>query len=90
MLHSNLERLIGTALIDQEFRSALLTSPTAAARGFGLSEDELGDLGSVHVETLEELAAHVHAWIVRAPKPRKPALAKWTLAEGLQLARAAG
>ncbi len=73
----NLERLIGTAVVDREFRALLLQSPLSAAQGFGLSADELDILRSACADTLEDLAAHIHAWITKAPAPRRPMPNRW-------------
>ncbi len=89
MPHLNLERLIGTAMIDTQFRATLIGSPIAAAKGFELSDEELDVLASANAQSLEDLAAHVHAWITRAPKPRRSAVPRWTLGEGYQAALAA-
>lgn len=75
--HGNLERLIGTALIDSEFRARLLSAPAIAARGFDLSEEEFGVLNCASIHSFEELAAHVHAWITRAPKLRRATSLRW-------------
>ncbi len=79
LLYRNLERLIGTALIDGEFGAALLRSPVVAASGFDLSSEEMDVLNSANADTLEDLAAHIHAWITRVPKPRRTASHRWTL-----------
>ena len=88
--HKELERLLGTAVVDGEFRASLLESPaaTALASGFGLSPEELEALRSADVGSLEELAAHLHAWITKAPKPRRAQTTHWTL-DGHQSARMA-
>ena len=75
--HKNLEKLIGTALIDGQFRGNLLLSPQGAASGFDLSDEEVVVLSSANTNSLEELAADVYAWITRAPKPRKMPAFRW-------------
>ena len=77
--HGNLERVIGTALIDRDFRGDLLRSPADAADGFDLSEEELAVLSSANAASLEELASYVHAWLTRAPKPKRAATQRWPL-----------
>lgn len=86
--HKELERLIGTAIVDGEFRASLLHSPAAAASGFDLSAEESAMLSSADSGSLEELAAYIHAWITKAPKPRRVASPRWTL-EGYQSGRVA-
>ena len=71
--HGELERLIGTAVVDGEFRAILLESPEAALEGFDLSPEELDALVSANARTLEELAAQLYAWIAQAPRPRRAA-----------------
>ncbi len=89
MPHSNLERVIGAALVDHEFADSLLRSRgAAAATDFDLSTEELEVLNSANADTLEGLAAHVHAWITNAPKPRRPASSRLP-AEGLKSTRVA-
>ena len=86
--HRNLESLIGTALIDSEFRVALLDSPVAAAADFGLSEEELDVLSSAGASSLEELAGQIYTWIARVPKPRRTASPRWVM-EDYQATRVA-
>ena len=76
--HEELERLIGTAVVDGGFRATLLESPEAASEGFDLTPEELAALVSANARTLEELAAHLYAWIVQAPQPRRAAV-RWLL-----------
>ncbi len=83
-----LERLIGTAIVDEEFRANLLESPAAAASGFNLSDEELDVLSSSGAESLEELANHIYAWITNAPKPRRSTATHWT-PDGYQTSRVA-
>lgn len=86
--HGNLERLVGAAIVDGEFRASLLDSPLSAASAFGLSAEELAMLESAKASTLEDLAAHIHAWVTNAPKPRRMTFPRSAL-EGYQAARIA-
>ena len=86
--HANLERVIGAALIDHEFRAALLKSPAEAASGFGLSDEEVGILKSDGAATLEELAAYIYAWINKVSQPRRGSTHRWPV-EGYPLTRVA-
>ncbi|MGE5619445.1 MAG: Franean1_4349 family RiPP [Sphingomonadaceae bacterium] len=86
--HKELERLIGAAIVDGEFRASLLESPLAAAAGFDLAEDELAVLDSAGADSLEELAAHIYAWITKATTPKRVTAARWSL-DGHQAARIA-
>lgn len=86
--HKELERLIGAAIVDGEFRTSLLESPLAAASGFDLSAEELAALDSAGANSLEELAALIHAWITNAPNPKRTVATRWAL-DGYQAARIA-
>lgn len=86
--HANLERIIGTALVDGEFRSNLLDSPAAAAAGFELTYEEMEVLRSAHAGTLEELADIVYSWISSLPRPHRAAQRRWAF-EGVTGARVA-
>jgi hypothetical protein len=86
--NENLERLIGTAIVDREFQAFLLRSPISAAQGFDLSSDELDVLRCAGPGTMEELAAHVHARITKAPGPRRALPSRWAAEDNL-LARVA-
>ncbi len=77
--HANLERLIGRALVDGEFRAALLHAPASAAAGFGLSREELRVLEAACASTLEELAGFIHAWTSQLPHARRTASRRWPL-----------
>ena len=86
--HVNLERVIGAAVIDREFCTALLRSPRSATASFKLSDEELALLESADASTLEELALHVYAWIDRMPGHRSATPRRRSF-EGPQSARAA-
>ncbi|HEX2922402.1 MAG TPA: Franean1_4349 family RiPP [Chloroflexota bacterium] len=86
--NKNLERLIGTAVVDREFRAVLLRSPLSAAQGFDLSSDELDILRGACTDTLEDLAAHVHAWVMKAPAHGRPSSSRRLAGDSL-LARVA-
>ncbi|MHB1158878.1 MAG: Franean1_4349 family RiPP [Chloroflexota bacterium] len=86
--HKELERLIGAAIVDGEFRMSLLEAPLAAASGFDLSAEELAALNNAGASSLEELAAHIHAWVTNAPKPKRTVATRWML-DGYQAARIA-
>lgn len=77
--NGELERLIGTAVVDAEFRAGLLESPVAAASSFNLSAEELDALSSADASSLEDLAAHLYAWITKAPKFKRSPATRWTM-----------
>ncbi|HEX9016276.1 MAG TPA: Franean1_4349 family RiPP [Chloroflexota bacterium] len=80
--HANLEKLIGTALVDGEFRSNLLDSPVAAATGFELTREEMEVLKSAHASTLEELADFIYSWISSLPRPQRATQRRWAFDGG--------
>lgn len=75
--HPNLERLIGAALVNREFRDRLLKVPVQAAVEFDLSTEELRMLASARAATFDELAAHVWAWSTRAGTTGRSIAASW-------------
>ena len=61
MCTRNLNRLIGTAVIDGEFRAQLLADPTSAVQGFGLSAKEHYLIVNTQASDLAEFAQKVEA-----------------------------
>ncbi len=76
-LHTELERLIGTAIVDGEFRANLLESPISAAAQFNLSAEEIQALRSASTTSWDEFAACLHDWIREAPKLRHTPTSRW-------------
>ncbi len=56
MCSYNLNRLIGTAVVDRAFRARLLADPGAAAQGFDLTPDEYRLVASIRASSLTEFA----------------------------------
>jgi hypothetical protein len=56
MCSHNLNRLIGTAVVDKAFRARLLADPGTAAQGFDLTPDEYRLVASIRARSLAEFA----------------------------------
>lgn len=59
-LNTNIERLVGEALINPAFRDQLLTDPLTCARQLSLSEEETQYIVAARAATLREFAARLH------------------------------
>jgi hypothetical protein len=61
-----LERLVGRAMLDKEFRDTLLANPAATATnaGFTLSPEEIANLNTINAtpEGFEKISDGVNAW----------------------------
>lgn len=77
MSNESLQAIVGTALIDKDFRRAMLNGSRAIViKQFDLSVDEREMLMSIEANTLEQFAWHLHKWIVeRTEKGRQSARA---------------
>lgn len=65
MSQSSVERILGKALLDSDFRNALLENPEQALSGFSLTSNEKNYLKRMDSETLDQLAKileerHIH------------------------------
>ncbi len=54
-----LNRIVGEAVVNCEFRTRLLADPRTAVAGFDLAADELDLIGNLHVESVDQLARHL-------------------------------
>ncbi len=72
MTGEGLQAVIGMAIIDREFREALLCSPPAAVEGFALSQDERAIIGAIRAKTLEQFAARLEQLRSKLPVSRNP------------------
>lgn len=73
MLHESLQAVIGTAVIDTEFRKALLNgSRQRVIQRFNLSRDEFDAVMSIRANSLEQFASQLDQWILRAQGKREP------------------
>ena len=88
MLHESLQAVIGTAVIDTEFRKALLNgSRQHVIQRFDLSRAEFDAVMGVRADSLEQFAGQLDQWILRAQgKPEPPAFVllphRWTHSAG--------
>ena len=64
-----LEAVIGKALVEAEFREALLADPDEVLAGFDLNKSEKASLWSMEIETLESYARIL---LRRPVRPRAP------------------
>ena len=73
MLHESLQAVIGTAVIDTEFRKALLNgSRQRVIQPFNLSREEHDAVMRVHADSLEQFAGQLDQWILRAQGRMEP------------------
>jgi hypothetical protein len=73
MLHESLQTVIGTAVVDSEFRKALLNgSRRYVIQRFNLSRDEFDAVMGVHADSLEQFAGQLDRWILRAQGKMEP------------------
>ena len=73
MLHESLQAVIGTAVIDTEFRKALLNgSRQRIIQRFNLSREELDAVMRVRADSLEQFAGQLDQWISHAQGKMEP------------------
>ena len=72
MTHENIQALIGTAIVDTEFRQQLLEDAASVIGEFGLTPDEASAVLAVKASTLQGFASQLHNWI--ASKSSVPVL----------------
>jgi hypothetical protein len=58
-----LSQIIGTAVIDDSFRSTLLSNPKSALAHFDLDANELKDISSIRASTIEQFAEQLITWM---------------------------
>lgn len=63
MTTAALSQIIGTAVIDNGFRSALLSNPRRALAQFNLDATELSDLAAIRATTIEQFAEKLIVWM---------------------------
>ena len=80
MTHESLQAVIGTAVIDAEFRKALLNgSRRFVIQRFNLSREEFDAVMGVRADSLEQFAGQLDRWIQHAQgKMEPPALGALT------------
>jgi hypothetical protein len=73
MAYDGLQALIGTAVIDTDFRKALLNgSRRGAVSNFKLSGEELDAVMSIRADTLEQFAGQLDQWIMKQQNHLEP------------------
>ncbi|MCL4396532.1 MAG: Os1348 family NHLP clan protein [Chloroflexi bacterium] len=73
MPFESLQSVVGTAVIDSNFRNALLNDSRRDAIGpFDLTEEETAALMQIRADTLEQFADQVHRWIMDQMKQVEP------------------
>ena len=66
MAFESLQAVIATAVINSEFRQALLNgSRRRVVSDFGLSSEEINAIMSIRAATLEQFAGQLDRWIMR-------------------------
>nr|MBC7244867.1 hypothetical protein [Chloroflexota bacterium] len=63
MTTASLSQIIGTAVIDDGFRSALLSNPKRALAQFNLEANELRSIASIRANTIEQFAEQLIVWM---------------------------
>jgi hypothetical protein len=63
MTSACLSQIIGTAVVDGGFRSALLNNPHRALARFKLDARELADIASIRASTIEQFAEQLIVWM---------------------------
>jgi len=60
---ASLSQIIGTAIIDDGFRSTLLNNPKSALAQFDLEANELRDIAAIRATTIEQFAEQLIVWM---------------------------
>ena len=63
MTKACLSQIIGTAVIDDGFRSRLLANPRSALAQFDLEAKDLVDISSIRAATIEQFAEQLISWM---------------------------
>jgi hypothetical protein len=63
MTETCLSQIIGTAVIDDGFRSMLLANPKSALAQFDLEASDLSDISSIRANSIEQFAEKLIAWM---------------------------
>jgi hypothetical protein len=64
MANAGLIEVLGGAVTDRTFRSALLRNPRAVLGSFDLSGEEREAVASIRASNFEDFAAQLYAWMV--------------------------
>jgi len=63
MTTASLSQIIGTAVIDDGFRSTLLNNPKRALAQFNLEANELRGIAAIRAATIEQFAEQLIVWM---------------------------
>lgn len=63
MTTTSLSQIIGTAVIDDGFRSTLLSNPITALARFDLEANEMRDIAAIRATTIEQFAEQLIVWM---------------------------
>lgn len=69
---SELQTIIGTAIVDPTFRDVLLASPRDVVDDFALTSVEREAILAIRAESLPDFATKLEAWIVRQRNTNMP------------------
>ncbi|MCL5074180.1 MAG: Os1348 family NHLP clan protein [Chloroflexi bacterium] len=76
MSYYGLQAVVGTAIVDRQFRDALLEDAEGVIGGFDLTEEEFGVVASIRANSLEQFAAQLHDWLTTSSPPLRRA--RWS------------
>jgi len=60
-----LNKLLGQALVDRQFRQQLLADPDAATERFDLTDEQRSALSAIEAHTLSDFALQLHLLLTR-------------------------
>jgi hypothetical protein len=63
MTHGNIQALVGTAIVDVEFRQRLLENAGSVIGEFDLTPDEVSAILSIKASTFQGFATQIHTWV---------------------------
>lgn len=73
MAYESLQALVGTAVIDPGFRTALLNGTRRSAlESFDLTIEEMNAVLAIRAETLAQFASQLHQWILKQQQQVEP------------------
>ncbi len=73
MSHEQVEVVVGTAVIDGDFRRRLLTNPSSVVQDFALTVEESRAIESIRARSLEEFARKLRRSLARPQRRQRRA-----------------
>ncbi len=64
-MYEELQGIVGQAIVDAEFREALLDDPTRVLGAYDLTPEEYRVISNIHCRTLQGFAQALDSWICR-------------------------